>query len=60
MFIVADLVSLTLILPIYFVLKNVAYCMYVNALQNNFTMVANIMNPDQTAPKVQGYTVESQ
>ena len=27
-------------------------CIYSNALKNIFAMVANTMNPDQTAPKL--------
>ena len=44
-----------IILPIIFVLKMLSayhlYCVYSNALQNTLTIEANIMNPDQTAPK---------
>ena len=35
--------------------KSSAYyicCIYSNAFQNTFPLVANIMNPDQTAPEV--------
>ena len=45
------------ILSIIFVLKmSSAYsicCIYSNALQYTFTMVVNIINPDQTAPQEQ-------
>ena len=44
-----------IILPIFFVLKisSIFYvcCIYSNELQNTFTIEANILNPDQTAPK---------
>ena len=44
-----------IILPIFFVLKmSSAYylcCMYLNLLWNTLTIEANIMDPDQTAPK---------
>ena len=50
--------ELTLIQPIFFVIKmSSAYficCIYSNAHQKTFTMAANTMNVDQTAPKAKG------
>ena len=50
----SDCSSLTLILPIFYVMKMLsAYvcCIYSYALQKTFTLEANINNSDQTAPK---------
>ena len=44
----------TLILLVFFVQKCCLLylcCIYSNALQTNFIIEANTMNPDQTAPK---------
>ena len=43
--------KLTIILSILFCSENVVCCIYSKATKNNFTREANIMNPDQTAPK---------